>query len=360
MDIKSILIPFVLLFIGCSSDDEVGTGSETDSLEIVNDYSYNDLLSLIGEDKLGIAVEKPAANGALGRNRDSYFHVRFQLAMSSVSDFAITTTRTDALEQFVNTVEYSFNHQLDGGNFEFSPPAELLNSPDYQPPSEGDLVSATAFFASSLGIALLSLETSPWYTSSSEAQQFKEEVAMYSLPIEKTLDYLISKQHILLQYDAKAPNRLLFDALAYYCLGKYLERTDAQTVGFEFIEAALDLIDQQQGYFIEGGGWDSSYNGVALKLAMELFTFVEEETMKGNLKGAITRAAEWQLSRIDNSGKISTDGNTRVYPGGEAFLGTEKGVDYAKTVKALYYFGYLTNNPEVIKIGDSVLSYYEQ
>ena len=137
------------------------------------------------------------------------------------------------------------------------------------------------------------------------------------------------------------------------------DREDAQQLGALFVQEALKLTDLTIGYFIEGGGWDSSYNGVAAMLALEILAIGNgegEET--GELETCVTNAMNWQVSRISSSGAISTEGNTRVYEGGETFLGEEKGVDYAKTVRSLYYLGALAESAEMVALGDQVLAYY--
>lgn len=358
---KRYQLVFVIISLLSCSENESSINNDLlpiTSYDIANELSYNDLILQIGQNKLSQAVEQPSSIGALGRNKDGYFHVRFQVNMTSLSDFAVVTERYDALQHLLNTIKYSFDRQLTDGSFEFSPPDELVNSPSHSPLVTGDLESGTAFYVSSLGLSLLSLQNSDWFVSSQETQLIKEEIELLKPSFEKTLDYLLSKKEILKQYDANAPNRLLFDALAYYSLGKYLSRNDAQNVAFEFIGLALDLVDFDQGYFIEGGGWDSSYNGVAIKLAMELLSLIEDSVQKEKLSKAIIPATTWQISKIKESGEVSTEGNTRVYEGGESFLGKEKGVDYVKIVRALYYFGNLTDSPDIVGLGDKVLTFY--
>jgi len=355
MTLKYVLCALAAGLFSCSAVD---TPTPETTYQVVDDLDYDHMLARIGEEKLLRGVEQPDAEGALGRNKEGYFHVRFQVNMTSLSDYVVESQRIDGLEYVVSTVAYAFNHQEADGGFELVIPAHLLNSSDYTAPTEGDLASGTAFFASSLGITLLSLESSPWFVESTETEALRTALRTYDPAIERTLDYLLTHADLLKQYDAQAPNRLLFDALAYYSLGKYLDRADAIVLAQEFMELALVQTDAAQGYFIEGGGWDSSYNGVAIKLAMELYLLADEAAIKSRLAEAFIRATAWQLSRIAGNGEVSTDGNTRVYAGGESFLGNEKGVDYVKVVRALYYFGYLTDHPEVVDLGDRVLDFY--
>ncbi len=339
---------------GCNQSDEPEIESK---YEIINDYTYLQLINLIGEERLSLAVESLDAEGALGRNQGGYFHVRFQLGMTSLSDYAVVTERTDVIGEYLQTLEYAFAHQLESGDFDIVVPQELQNNPSYVAPTEEDLLSGVAFFGSSLGLSLVTLNSSTWFMQTAENEAYRSELATYLPQITALLNHLMSKKETLSTYDAEAPNRLLFDALAFYSLGVYLNHQSAKQTGQDFMNQALNRIDQSEGYFIEGGGWDSSYNGVAIKLAMELLSIMDgEQTLA--LESAIISATKWQISRIGDDGEISSEGNTRVFPGGELFIGEEKNIDYAKTVKALLYFGLLTASDGVVNMADQVLHHY--
>ena len=133
-------------------------------------------------------------------------------------------------------------------------------------------------------------------------------------------------------------------------------RSAAIAQGLAFLDLALVQTDAAEGYFIEKGGYDSSYNGVALKLAIELLSIMDYESVA--LEAAVLRAARWQVGRILESGEVSTEGNTRVYPGGEDFLGMEKQLDVVKTVKALYYLSVIADDPALRTLGNRVANFY--
>ncbi|MEM6723465.1 MAG: hypothetical protein AAF598_05465 [Bacteroidota bacterium] len=48
----------------------------------------------------------------------------------------------------------------------------------------------------------------------------------------------------------------------------------------------------------------------------------------------------------------------RVFPNGETFLSVEKGVDYVKTIRALYYFVAFADDRQIAKVVDRVLGFY--
>jgi len=120
-------LPFTILWItlnSCSNNTVQDEAQPTTTYQIVYDLSYNDLIDQIGKDRLGQGVEQPDSDGALGRNKDGYFHVRFQLNMTAVSDFTVVAERMDALQHLRNTITYSFDRQLEDGSFLFTPPEE--------------------------------------------------------------------------------------------------------------------------------------------------------------------------------------------------------------------------------------------
>ena len=80
---------------------------------------------------------------------------------------------------------------------------------------------------------------------------------------------------------------------------------------------------------------------------------------RNKLKTALQKSTEWQLSRILSSGEISQEGNTRVYAGGESFLGSEKGIDYAKTAKSFIYISVLTEDEGFERVAERILDFYQ-
>lgn len=345
---------FFLAFVtclACKKDDNV-----VDPEIRIQAKTYNEVIKLIDEKYIEAAIQTPNEEGALGRNKSAYFHVRFQLGMNTISDFALTQERIDALEATAKAIDYAFEHQRLEGDFELVVPEELQELGE---PLEAELASGVAFFGSSLGLSLVSLSQSDWYNSSTETAASKTAIEGYDSKFQLMLNYLKESKAMLFEIDADAPNRLLFNAVAFYSLGLYLSDKDAKSIALDFAEKALLLQDQNQGYFIEGGGWDSSYNGVANQLGLELYMLLETSDLKNRLKNALEKSAQWQVSRIKSSGEINTEGNTRVFEGGESFLGSEKGVDYTKTAKSLLYLSVLTDDPQFEEVAENTLSFYE-
>lgn len=300
-------------------------------------------------------AKAPTAEGALGRNRSGYFHVRFQMDMVSLTTYAVKFQSEEALEQFVRAVEYSFRYQLDAGDFELIVPVSLQS---LAPPTAGDLCSGVAFFASALGSSLVLLQQSSWYAGL-KSGPLHNRIMMLREPIRKMLSYLEANKQLLQDYDQQAPNRLLFDAVAFYSLGVYLNDALAQTTARDFINRALQKQDGS-GYFIEGDGFDSSYNGVALKLGLTLLGIAPAtDPVYSKLQQSLSCCAQWQASRVLNSGEISAEGNTRVYPGGESFLGDEKSIAWVDTLLSFYYVKSLSQQSVYLDLANRIRSYYQ-
>ncbi len=292
----------------------------------------------------------PDGDGAIGRNRVSYFHVRFQSNLQRLADYAIAGKSIDALEKFAIASEYAMRHQTVDGAFEVVIPAALLRE---RPPTDSDLASGVAFFAAGAGAGLYAIKTSSWAQQTEDARPIIERLAVIEAKLRPTLDYLIKHRVALERADRRAPNRLLFDSMAFFTLGRLLGSEEASAIGRQFLSLATEQV-HADGYFLEGGGYDSSYNAVATALAFRLLMIEPSESLEEICENAI----QWQISRITERGEILTEGNTRVHPGGEKFLGAEKTLDVAYTLEALSLSSLHSGNDEDTDIAALIRGFY--
>lgn len=322
-------------------------------------HTLNSIHQAIGLDymrRLALA-NQPNAEGALSRNIRAYFHVRFQISISTLTLYAVGAQNTAELEKAVKAIEYSFAYQKPDGDFQIVQPSTLTNVP---PPMEVDLASGAAFFLSSLGVSLTSMQESTWFMTSAEARPYRERIERLKPKFESALQHLMRKSEVLRRGDAEAPNRLFFDALAYQTLGNYLKNTEAQALAVQFVEAGLAL-QVPEGYFKEGTGYDSSYQGVGLSVGWNIYlTLPPQSAIKSRLWKALTCGTSWQRSRVTANGEILTQGNARVYPGGEKFLGEEKEIAWKDTVFSFWYFFHATQITEYKTLADAMLKFYDR
>ncbi len=339
-----------------------GANCASEKMETVSCYqdllsvnkTFHGLIDSLPDAVIEGLVKEPDVNGALGRNRAGYFHVRFQMDIGFLASYAVKFNSDDALEDFLRAVEYSFNRQKAAGDFELVIPAGLQS---LGPPSEADLASGTSFFLSALGSSLALLHQSAWFTSR-PTDNIKIRLNDLTPKFQQAVAYLKTQTDVLKKYDDKAPNRLLFDALAFYGMGTYLNDAEVKQIGMDFMELALSKQDKA-GFFTEGGGFDSSYNGVSIRLGVSLLGILSpREAIYPAMQKALSCGVQWQASRVLSSGEISLEGNTRVYPGGEEFLGDEKQIAWIDTFLAFYFTYSISGEKRYELLANKVRDFY--
>lgn len=359
--VKNILlcIPLVL-FLACSDDDSepkiIESSYQCQTISSQNNYTRIELLQSFDESILqGLAsIDIPNEAGAMGRNKPGYFHVRFQMGIAGLADYAVRNEDTQALEYALKAIEYAFEYQTGDGDFELIVPANLTD----EIANEADLASGVSFFLSSVGLALNNFEQSAWYNAAA-LDAYKSRIDTLRPSIAAAAAWLATKKEILEMADDHAPNRLFFNALSFYSLGEWLDDPTLKTIGISFAKKAISK-KHPEGYFIEGGGWDSSYQGVAINVGFNLYSLLpDSEPIKPNVWECLSCASDWQKSRILPSGEISSEENTRVYPGGESFLGNEKDIDWVDTMVGLFMMGYYSNEQSYLIKANEVKEYYQ-
>lgn len=349
-----IFLPIFLSSFSCKEKSIESTDFKCNTEPNKRFFTQNELTLAFRDDVVeGLASSNSAnTNGAMGRNKEGYFHVRFQMGISSWANYAIDKQKIEALEIAVKSIEYSFQYQTSIGDFQVVIPPSLATMGT---PQDSDVASGIAFFMSSLGSGLLALEESDWFRTQN---LLKSRISALQPKFALALQFLKNKQNILRQTDGKAPNRLLFDAVAYYSLGKYLNDSEAMELGITFAKLAIAQ-QHPDGYYIEGGGWDSSYQAVALENGFRLLTLLKpDEPYRQSLYNSLACGTSWEASRIQDSGEITTKGNARVYEGGETFLGQEKNIAFKSALVALLSTYHYTDNQKYSELANKVLLYY--
>jgi hypothetical protein len=258
---------------------------------------------------------------------------------------------------------YAFAQQI---NNKASPEYGAFNlvPPPGETPGESTQASATAFFLASAASGLLALDRSDWLmnaTSGTEAADLLTQVKAYKIDLRKVLNYVKSQKENLLTADQYAPNRQLITALALHTAGKFMLDDDAQAMAQVFVIAASQQQHPVNYYFIENGGWDSSYNGVSCAIGYRLWLF--KPTYEVELLQRIKLAVGWQFTRVSsvapNAGEISLEGNTRVkISGTESFLGAPKQVDAVKSIEAFLWASVINPYPPYRVTADNIASFY--
>ena len=206
--------------------------------------------------------------------------------------------------------------------------------------------SDSAFWLSELSHGLLVLRESPL------GAKFKDRIAGLLPKIRLAAQRLADgREDLERRADGKSPNRLCIDANAFSLTGLLLGDERLKEIGRHFVERALTL-QREDGVFIERGGFDSSYQAVALlKLEVRSLYFPDAK-----VSDAIERGMKCELARVKPSGEVEVADNTRTGLGQDKFLGHEKGVNYGEVAQALLYHGARCNKPDVMETGKRVLA----
>jgi hypothetical protein len=261
----------------------------------------------------------PNAEGLVGYNRDGFKASSFQ--RGATVKLALAAARGDekTADACWRAVDVAFAHQTESGDF-------------------GDPAESVAFWLCELNRALLVIQQSPL------AGHFKDRIDALKPKIAKAAQWLTGERERLQREDRAAPNRLFFDAEAFRFAGLLLGDETLDKIGRDFLEQGMNLYRPEDGVFLEHNGADSSYQAVNLLRLQEIVLHFPDR----QIEEAIAKGVQWELSRIAADGAVSTEGNTRVHPGGEKFQGQEKQVNVGEVSLALLYYHERTGDPAAL------------
>jgi hypothetical protein len=281
--------------------------------------------------------------GAADSNRTAFRSVRLQYR--ALWQFRLAILRgvlgSDYLLRATTAFEYGFAKQ--------SPIGFFTNGEGVAPTVaiEGD-----TFFMGAYADAYLLIRAAPNLDYLLPRYKSHESVVVKSLTwLSDNIDHIITSS-------AQTPNRALFAAVCFYLNGVRLHNSAWKLQGLRLYNTALDLL-HPTGYFLEKGGYDSSYQGVSLFNMCYLFFACTDLDLRQRIKSDIAQACDWLITRVLQSGEISTVGNTRTGPDGELGSGGKvKEVNYTECALALYYCSYILDSPELILFANKVTNYW--
>jgi len=251
----------------------------------------------------------PDAQGLVGHNLDGFKGAAFQRGATVTLAFAAARGDEKLADNCWRAVDATFAHQTEAGNF-------------------GDPAESVAFWLCELSRSLLVIQQSPL------AAHFHDRIEALKPKLARAVHWLAGERERLKREDRAAPNRLFFDAEAFLFSSRLLGDQSLEPIGREFIAQGMKLFRAEDGVFLEHNGGDSSYQAVnLLRLGEIVLHFPDPQ-----IEAAIAAGVKWELQRIGPDGVVNTDGNTRVHPGGEVFMGREKTANVGEIALALLYF----------------------
>jgi len=304
-------------------------------LEIINTVPYRQLLGLVSPNSIN---SEGAANG----NQGGYVAILDQRAAENFVMKGLVENNDALLELGVKAIEYGFAHQDPDGSFQYDP--AILN----QGVTQEDLLEASAFFMQAVGHSYLLLQQAG-------QQTHLDRLNLLTPQMQLTMQHLTTNKEALKLKAANAPNRLAFDALAFKLNGIILNDAALKSVAQEFIQD--DLATQTtEGYFLEHGGSDSSYQGTNL-LKLQQYYVYATSSEKAVLGPAIYAGIAWEKTKILPNGEIDTTDNTRTGSCQETFQGQCKEVNYAEVAQAFIYYGEIWNDQESRDLSLQIIQY---
>jgi hypothetical protein len=277
---------------------------------------------------------RPDGEGMVGYNKDGFKSPEFQRGAMHYMVRAIVRRDRRCIDEGWSAIDATFKHQNPDGGF------SREGTPHGGP-------SALAFWLADLNQAILILRESEL------GPKYKERIDLLVPKILKAARWLAQpryREH-LEREDAEAPNRLLFDALAFGLSGVLGGDEELKQLGRKFVDLAMKQYRKEDGVFLEKGGHDSSYQAVAaLNLQVWTLYFPDKK-----LDEAIEKAVEWERKRVSVDGQIDVTGNTRTGLGQEKWMGHEKGVNESEVTLCLLYDYTRTNNKESLSAAERIV-----
>jgi hypothetical protein len=202
-------------------------------------------------------------------------------------------------------------------------------------PSLEDHASGAAFFLAEACSAVLVSRDSRRHMAKPSEWKIVEDALL------RAIAWLEQQENVLIDADRNAPNRLLFDALAFQACHRLGDR-DTGSAG-RFVALALKK-HRADGVFEEAGGSDTTYQAVATRLSLEILLAGYAGGDAHALWQAHLAGAQWLSARVRADGSVDSSANTRTCSGGEAFMGKAKRFSVKSAFQALAYSGAMTGN----------------
>jgi hypothetical protein len=305
-------------------------------------------LAKLPNDVFDPAFAAPVPRGGLvGHNSETWVGPWLQrTAMVPIQGGAIRGNAA-LVERYWPAITATLAHERSDGSFDYASEANDVAT-DPVDGAKMDTATSNAFWLAESEEALLLLR------SSSIASGYGARIDGLVPQFQSALDWLARPEHLadMEHYDGIATNRLLEDTKALLLGDQLAHVPQARAAGEALLSRSLAL-QTPDGYFPEHGGADSSYNAVSCMKIGEIALFVEDP----RLRPALTRCADWELSRVEDSGHVSEAGNTRTGLNHQTIEGRPYAVNYPEVIRMFAVAGALLGDRRYIDAAERISSY---
>lgn len=283
------------------------------------------------------------SNGAVSYNQAGFKAVVFQRAGTKMIMRGIGNSDRSMIDKGVRAIEYAFRYQDPEGNFQNG-----VGLPDNNP----DILESSTFFLASVGHAYYLIQESDY------SDEFLPRLDALKPKISLALQWLTSYKETLRQKAANAPNRFVFDGLAFYLNGRILGNGEFKEIGEWFIEQNL-ATQRSDGIFVEHGGYDSSYQAVSLWKLQIYWLNSDEGALRNEVMAAIEKGMNWQKTRVFSNGQVDSTGNTRTGNCQEQIGGQCKEINYPEVIFNFFYYASIKGDSKSRELANRVFNYYK-
>jgi hypothetical protein len=277
--------------------------------------------------KPGRLVSKVAHSGAVSVNaeweggRRRTFFIEQQRYGADLIQAGLVRKDEALVRQGWKLLKWGFDRQGTDGSF----------------PGTGDPFHSTSFFVEAAARALLLHKQSGWPGAEDLTNRYGPTVA--------------AAARWLMRPDVARRGRKNNAPYTHrrWLLAASLGQTAVLVGDRQMAQAAADYareglgLQTEEGVNPEKGGADVSYQAVGVLFAERYYTVCPDAALRAAIKKMIVQALRWELGRIDERGRVSPVGSSRV--GREVGrTGTVKKVDYKSLVQALVVATALTGD----------------
>lgn len=338
----AIVLTMMLAMVGCGNGTSTPPGAASDvpsDVRVVVDSATARRLREADRlfhaqfpteaSRLAIAGTPLPGERLIGRNRQwgEMYASRFQMGAGSAHRLLLAAGARAEAQRAFDGIEAGFSTMEPSGRLPARVPLSVSMG---QSMSDADVASGAAFFLGDACTALLTLATQPDGVSLIAASRQAELQAKAV----RSARWLHTQAPLLLAADAAAPNRLLFDARALLACTALAPDDALRRSAETFVQRALQL-QSPEGWFVEGGSWDTNYQAVALEIGADVHALLPSGSTRDAWSASLVRGAAWLTARVDAQGRVNSRGNRRTCGGGESFLGTPKSLSLPSVVTGL-------------------------
>ena len=211
--------------------------------------------------------------------------------------------------------------------------------------STKDAFHSTSFFIAAVAHSISVIRQSPY------AEKYKNKIEEYLPKLERAALWMIMPANLAKGIEGNKPyvHRRYLVAAALGITGQLTNNTKLIEKANEFI---IDGIRSQSpvGYNPEKGGYDSSYQMVGIVYAQEWYHHFIDTPLGDSVKVMIDKAIKWEKTMVLPTGQVSTNGNTRTAGQEKDRKGIVKTVSYYSVYKGFAFWGYVTEDEELLKL----------